>query len=80
LLDAGDQGYPARVPFGDAMMSMPIHEITIPYMGMPLLDNAGLDAVAAVCAELQRWEFMLVVGVLPIRGGTGSPVNPIAVF
>jgi kynurenine formamidase len=80
LLDAGDQGYPARVPFGEAMMSMPIHEITIPHMGMPLLDNADLDAVARVCAELERWEFMLVVGVLPIRGGTGSPVNPIAVF
>jgi hypothetical protein len=80
LLDAGSQGYPPTVPFGAVKMSMPVHEIAIPHMGMPLLDNADLEALAATCEELQRWEFMLVVAVLPVRHGTGSPVNPIAIF
>ena len=28
----------------------------------------------------KRWEFMLTAAPLPIRGGTGSPLNPIATF
>ena len=30
--------------------------------------------------EEGRDEFMLVVAPLPVKGGTGSPVNPLAVF
>jgi len=39
-----------------------------------------LDTLAAACAELGRWEFQLVVAPLVIPGGTGSPVNPIAIL
>ena len=60
--------------------SLPIHSIAIPYMGLPLLDNAIFDELAAACAELSRWEFLLVVAPLVVTGGTGSPVNPIAIF
>ena len=49
-------------------------------MGMPLLDNANFEELAAICAELGRWEFQLVIAPLVVEGGTGSPVNPIAVF
>ncbi len=35
---------------------------------------------AAECARLGRWEFQLVIVPLVIEGGTGSPVNPIALF
>ena len=59
---------------------MPIHMIGLPYMGLPLLDNADFDELAAVCSELGRWEFQLVIAPLVVKGGTGSPVNPIAVF
>jgi hypothetical protein len=57
-----------------------VHCVAIPYMGLPLLDNAQLEPLAAACAELGRWEFQLVVAPLVIPGGTGSPVNPIAVL
>ena len=57
-----------------------IHCVAIPYMGLPLLDNARLEPLAAACAEERRWEFLLVVAPLVIPGGTGSPVNPIAVL
>ncbi|MDA0815194.1 MAG: cyclase family protein [Chloroflexi bacterium] len=57
-----------------------VHLIAIPYMGMPLLDNAGLEELAAMCAETGRYEFQFVVAPLVVLGGTGSPVNPIAIF
>ena len=31
-------------------------------------------------ASRKRWEFLLTAAPLPIRGGTGSPLNPIATF
>ena len=58
----------------------PIHRYAIVARGMNLLDNLNLDAAAEVAAQLKRWEFLLVVAPLRVRGGTGSPVNPIAIF
>jgi kynurenine formamidase len=49
-------------------------------MGVHLLDNLALAELASACAERNRWEFLFIVAPLRIRGGTGSPVNPIAVF
>ena len=46
-----------------------------------MFDNCDLEALAVTAAaERNRWEFMLMAAALPIRGGTGSPLNPIAVF
>jgi kynurenine formamidase len=60
--------------------ALPIHSIAIPYMGMPLVDNASFESLAPMCAELGRWEFQFVIAPLYVVGGTGSPANPIAVF
>ncbi|NIV76009.1 MAG: hypothetical protein GWN37_14600 [Gammaproteobacteria bacterium] len=49
-------------------------------MGMPLIDNTNCEQLADACAELERYEFLFLVAPLAIRGGTGSPVNPIAVL
>jgi hypothetical protein len=49
-------------------------------MGMPIIDNADLEAVARACADVGRWEFQFVCAPLVITRGTGSPVNPLAVF
>ncbi len=59
---------------------MPIHQVGITAMGLWLLDNANLEELAQACKERNRWEFMLSMGPLRISNGTGSPVNPIAVF
>ncbi len=59
---------------------MPIHLIGLVAMGLHLLDNLWLEDLAAACAETGRWSFLLTLAPLPIEGGTGSPVNPIAVF
>ncbi len=81
LLDAGGQGYAGTIPMGGGrMMSAPVHEIAIPHMGMPLIDNTNCEELSEACAELERYEFLFVVAPLAIRGGTGSPVNPIAIL
>ena len=48
--------------------------------GVALLDNALLEPLAQACAEEQRYEFMFMALPLKIVRGTGSPVNPIALF
>ena len=48
--------------------------------GIGLLDNALLEPLAEVCAREGRYEFLLTVNPLRVVGGTGSPVNPIAIL
>ena len=57
-----------------------IHRFAIVARGMNLLDNLDLEALAETAARLKRWEFMLVVAPPRVPGGTGSPINPIAIF
>jgi hypothetical protein len=58
----------------------PIHQIGITGIGLHLIDNMHLGALAELCQELDRWEFLLTVNSIRIPRGTGCPVNPIAVF
>ncbi|MEU8774914.1 cyclase family protein [Streptomyces sp. NPDC048606] len=58
----------------------PVHALAIAAMGVPLLDNLDLEALSAACAGAGRHEFMIVVSPLDVPGGTGSPVNPVAVL
>ena len=48
--------------------------------GVALVDNALLEPLAVACAEEGRWEFQLCLAPLHIDGGTGSPINPIALL
>jgi kynurenine formamidase len=48
--------------------------------GIPLLDNALLEPLAGACHASGRTDFLVCVAPLPVVGGTGSPVNPLAVF
>lgn len=59
---------------------MPIHQVAIPAMGVHLLDNLRLDRLASACAEQQQWAFQLTAAPLRVQGGTGSPLNPIALL
>ncbi|WP_327266118.1 cyclase family protein [Streptomyces sp. NBC_01232] len=58
----------------------PVHALAVAAMGVPLLDNLDLEPLAAACAEAGRYAFMLVVTPLNVPGGTGSPVNPVAIL
>jgi kynurenine formamidase len=58
----------------------PLHQLLLVAMGMPMLDNCDLDALADAAASRRRWEFFVTVSPLAVPGGTGSPVNPTAIF
>ena len=72
-MDATPSGY-------EVFRGLSVHILTIVFAGMPLLDNAYLEPLAEACREENRWEFLLTINPLHIRGGTGSPVNPVAIF
>jgi kynurenine formamidase len=57
-----------------------VHDFALLYLGVHLFDNCDLEALADTAAARKRWEFLLTAAPLPIRGGTGSPLNPIATF
>ncbi len=59
---------------------LPVHNFVLVALGMVLFDNCQLDAVAAAAEERGRWEFLLTAAPLPIVRGTGSPINPVAIF
>ncbi len=48
--------------------------------GLALIDNVSFDEVLPVSEEFEQWVFLLVAAPLRVSGGTGSPINPLAVF
>ena len=63
----------------DSGLAMPVHGVLHSY-GVAILDNARLEPLAEACASEGRYEFLLMITPLVLVGGTGSPVNPIAMF
>ena len=61
-------------------ITQPVHTMLIAGFGTNIFDNMDLEALAEMAARESRWEFMLTAGPIPVQGGTGSPLNPIAVF
>jgi hypothetical protein len=70
VLDAGTvPGFPLAV-----------HRVALASLGVNIFDNADLEALAETAARLNRWEFLLMAAPIPVPNGTGSMINPIAVF
>ena len=67
-------------PSGVEGSPRPIHQVAIVAMGLPLVDVMDLEAVAKEAAARKRWEFLLTAAPVPVLGGTGFPLNPIATF
>lgn len=74
--DASPYLQPPPAPY----LSGAAHDFTIAILGMPGFDICDMEALAEAAAARNRWEFLLMAAPLPLRGTTGSPVNPIAVF
>ena len=71
----GDIGDPRPPAF-----PLPVHQVALARLGLPLVDAAALNDLAAACRDEQRWSFLLVLAPPPIAGTTGLLVNPIAIF
>jgi kynurenine formamidase len=68
------------MPSGYAALRSPIHSIGIVAMGLWLIDNCDLEALAETCTRLGRSEFLFTLAPLRWVGATGSPANPLATF
>ncbi len=62
-----------------AGVTSPMHMIAIRDMGLLLGELWYLEDLADDCADDGQYDFFLAAQALPIAGGCGSPVNPIAV-
>ena len=68
---------------GEFLLNDAVHRITgidvVKVVHGQAFDNVTLR-LAATCAEEGRWEFLFVTAPLRLPRGTGSPVNPLAIF
>jgi len=67
-------------PVGSEVGSLAVHDFVHVALGVHVIDNADLTALSEAAAERSRWEFLVTVAPIRFRYGTGSPVNPVAVF
>jgi kynurenine formamidase len=68
------------MPSGVEGFELPVHWVCGVAMGMPILDNCELEQLSEVARTRHRWAFLLTLAPLSVEGGTGSPVNPVAIF
>jgi kynurenine formamidase len=76
----GSDGNNDTAPSIVAGIGFPVHVLAVNAMGLHLLDYLHLEELAATCDDLRRWSFLCVIAPLRLPAGTGSPVNPIAIF
>ena len=74
--DCGSDTYPSPVPECES----PVHRLALTFWGMPLVHNMDLEALALLCANQSRDEFLFMVSALNFPRATGSPCTPIAVL
>jgi kynurenine formamidase len=76
----GGDGNSDTAPSSTEGVDFPIHVLALNAMGVHLLDYLQLEDLLGACERTGRWEFLFVAAPLRITGGTGSPLNPLAVF
>jgi hypothetical protein len=57
---------------------LPVHLLHLVEMGLTQGQNFFLDRLAAACAGDGRYTFLLDATPLPLTGGVGTPLNPVA--
>ena len=58
----------------------PVHQAVLNWLGVNIIENLDLEQAVETARRLKRYEFMLTFAPIPVEGGTGSPINPLAVF
>lgn len=76
----GGEGVPDVQPSGVDGWPRPIHDILIPVMGTPIVDNGDYEDLAQTAARLKRWEFMVSWAMMRVPGGTATPFVALATF
>ena len=68
---------PRRAP---PRVDFPVHVLAIAVLGLHLLDYLQFGELGEACERAGRWSFLCVIAPLRLVGGTGCPVNPIAIL
>jgi kynurenine formamidase len=76
----GSDGNNDTAPSGVEGVDFPVHVLAINAVGLHLLDYLNLEDLLAACEHLHHWSFLCVIAPLRLPAGTGSPINPIAIF
>jgi kynurenine formamidase len=76
----GSDGNNDTAPSTTEGIDFPIHVLALNAMGVHLFDYLQFEDLVAQCEAARRWEFLFAAAPLRIVGGTGSPLNPIAIF
>ena len=76
----GSDGNSDTAPSNTEGVGFPIHVLTLNAMGVHLLDYLQFEDLLPACRSSGVWEFLFVATPLRIPGGTGLPVNPVAIL
>ena len=57
-----------------------LHQLALVAMGVSIFDNLDFERAAEEARRLNRYEFLFMAAPLRIEKGTGSPLNPLAIF
>jgi kynurenine formamidase len=76
----GSDGNNDTAPTTTEGVGFPIHVLALNAMGVHLLDYLQLEDLAQHCEAVGRWEFLFSGAPLRVAGGTGSLINPVAIF
>jgi kynurenine formamidase len=58
----------------------PLHRLALVAMGVSIFDNLDFERAIEQAKRLNRYEFLFSAAPLRIEKGTGSPLNPLAIF
>src|SRR5579864_7839569 len=61
-------------------VGLPIHQIVLVALGLYIFDNCDLEQLSQEAAKRKRWAFLATAAPLAVPGGSGSPINPIAIY
>src|ERR1051326_7011536 len=61
-------------------IGIPLHQIALVSMGVDIFDNLDFERAVSEARRLNRYEFLFMASPLRIEMGTGSPLNPLAIF
>jgi kynurenine formamidase len=71
--DVMPSGFPPAV-------GIPLHQLALAAMGVDIFDNLDFERAVEHARQLNRYEFLFSAAPLWIALGTGSPLNPLAIF
>ncbi len=73
-------GETAHESFNVPGFDIPMHTAIMVPLGMNMFDGLNLEDLAETALKLKRWEFMFIAAPQPSGNGTGSQINPLAIF